>query len=165
MSVRPVPLPEGALLQRYGQRPDCHTDCFETSVPGAVRLSDLIAAFYATRLFRLERWVLARALRRPITDAEVQALAAGDGTAFAIWTVEAREDREILLRERSGATRSYLAVADAGGGTVLRFGSAVVPKDGAEIGRAYRVLMPLHLLYSRALLAAAARRLKAGVAA
>ena len=165
MSVAARPVPEDALLQRYVAQAGCYTDCFVAQVPGSVDLGSFIAAFYTTWLFRLERAVLSVTLRRRIKDADVHALADG-AAAFAAWRVEARAADQILLCDLSGATRSFLAVQDApSGGTALLFGSAVVPGGGqSTLGRRFRVLLPAHRVYSRALLALAARNL-AGSAA
>lgn len=160
MRVVARPAPKDALLQRYVGQTGCYTDCFETALPEPVALSAFIEAFYTTWLFRLERMVLTLTLRRRITDEEVRSLAEG-AARFAAWRVEARAEDQILLCDLGGHTRSYLAIRPAGGGGVrLVFGSAVVSRSGhGELGRSIRLLLPLHRLYSRALLALAARSL------
>ena len=63
-----------------------------------------------------------------------------------------------------GQTRSWLMVAPEGDGTRLYFGSVVVAGDhpGARGPRyPHKLLLGFHKLYSRALLAAARRRLLA----
>jgi hypothetical protein len=90
MSVRTETLPKNALLQRYAQDPLNYTDCYVKDVAGTIGLSDFIMAFYTTRLFRAERFVLRIAARKPSTDADARAVADGDAQAFAVWTVEDR---------------------------------------------------------------------------
>lgn len=160
MRIRQIPVPPDALLQRYVAQVGCHTDCFEVFLPRQIDLAGFVAAFYKTWLFRLERFVLALATRRRITDGDVDALAQGAAERFAVWKVEARATDQMLLD--AGKTRSFLMVVPDGQGTCLRFGSAVVAgaKTG-ERGRLTDLLTPAHLLYSRLLLGAAARRLRA----
>ncbi len=161
MIARACPVPGDALLHAYVDRAGTYTDCFEVMHPGAVDLNDFIAAFYATWLFRLERFVLTLTQRRRITDADVKALATGAADRFAVWTVEARTESQVLLCDASGHTRSYLAVAPKEGGvTRLIFGSAVVARPDGSLPTWVRVLMPLHRLYSKALLRLAERRMR-----
>jgi hypothetical protein len=49
-----------------------------------------VEAFYTTAIFKLERWLLARLLKLPSTDAEAARLAASALHAFAAWSVESR---------------------------------------------------------------------------
>ncbi len=157
--------PDNALLQRYRDDGPTYTDCYVVIVPGKYSLGEFVAAFYTTWLFRLERLILRWFAGRPSSDSDVAALAAGEATRFAAWTVEARGDDEILLCDLSGRTRSWLMVeAGDAGTTVLRFGSAVVPANSTDpsLGRLVNLLMPFHRLYSRALLSLAARRLATG---
>ncbi|MEO0574720.1 MAG: hypothetical protein AAF004_04590 [Pseudomonadota bacterium] len=158
MAVATDLLPRNALLQRYNV--DGHyADCFVVVVPRTIDLVAFIQAFYTTRLFRLERLVLSVALRRRITDTDVDCLARAETDAFAAWTVEARRDKEILLCDIAGRTRSWLACeTDTAGTTTLRFGSAVLARDGA-LSPLIRATIPLHRCYARALLRAAHRRL------
>ena len=123
-----------------------------------------IEAFYTTALFKLERLVLAVLLSRPSTDLEARRLAAGETERFAAWTVEARDADQILLCDFMGSTRSWLmSVADMASATAttsLYFGSAIVPRRGAgRLGIGFRLMVPLHRLYARALLRSAVRRL------
>jgi len=162
-AVNEAELPPDALLRRYvGGRG--YTDCFVTTVPGAVSQAAYIEAFYTTPLFKLERLVLALLVARPSTDAGARALAAGEADAFAAWTVEAREADQILLCDFQGATRSWLmSVAESPeGSTRLYFGSAIVSRrSGAGMSLFFRALLPFHRLYARALLWSAVQRLDA----
>ena len=155
--------PDGALLDRY-RGGGGYTDCFVAVVPDRVTQTAYIEAFYTTALFKLERFVLALLVSRPSTDDEARRLAAGETDRFAAWTVEAREADQILLCDFMGSTRSWLmSVADPAAPsptTRLYFGSAVVPRKGAAgLGVGFRVMVPFHRLYARALLKAAVRRL------
>ncbi len=160
MIARACAVPEDALLHPYVGRGATYTDCFEVMSPGVVTLPDFIEAFYTTWLFKLERMVLTVALRRRIGDADAQALAQG-ADHFAAWTVEGREETQILLCDTSGHTRSYLAIsAKDGGVTRLIFGSAVVAQAGKPLGRLTTLLIPLHRVYSKALLRLTERKLR-----
>ena len=162
MPIRPCELPATALLRRY-DGDGGYADCFCTDLDAAVTQAAFVEAFYCTWLFRLERMVLTLA-GRPASDEQVRALAAGTAEAFAAWTVEARAPDQLLLCDALGRTRSWLMCEASGPGTRLYFGSAVVPRRDAagqaRMGPGFKALLGLHTLYSRALLHAAARRLR-----
>jgi hypothetical protein len=163
--VRACALPDDALLARYAGT-GAYTDCYATDLARPVAQADYVEAFYVGRLFRLERWLLARFLHRPSTDAEAKALATGARDTFAAWHVEDRRADQLLLCDLAGRTRSWLMVAPHGAGTRLYFGSAVVPRAGRTggLGFAFHALAGFHTLYSRALLSAARSRLARGAA-
>jgi len=167
LSVKPCPMPSGALLRRYQKR-GFYTDCYAIDAPGRVSHEHFVLAFYSTWLFRLERRILKWAVSRPSTDAQLVELASGKASEFAAWSVEDKSDNQILLSDFLGRTRSWLMIRPieiAGCAcTTLYFGSAVVPildkKTGKQsLGFAYRALLGFHTLYSRALLSAAAAKL------
>ena len=158
MKIEEIAAPKGTLIDQYAEREGHYTDCFETPVSMPVALADFIFAFYTQPLFRAERLVLRIAARQTSTDAEVRALADGRAQDFAVWQAEARNETELLMADRSGRTLSWLMVTD----TALRFGSVVVPvrtKSGKlTLGPVFHSLLKAHVVYSRALLAGAARR-------
>ena len=160
-------LPAYALLHRY-RTGGGFADCYVTEIPRAVSHAEFVEAFYTTRLFRLERWLLRLFLSRASTDSEAARLARGELEAFAAWSVEKRAPDQLLLSDVGGRTRSWLMVAPSEGhgavGTRLYFGSAVVPRRNARSGRSslgpvFRALLGFHKLYSRLLLGAARSRL------
>lgn len=163
--VRRTELPVQALLRRY-LRDGHYADCYVVEVPVVVSQAEFVEAFYTTPLFKLERAILAAAVRKPSTDADARALARGERDAFAAWTVEERNDTQLLLADFMGRTRSWLmAELNGRGGTRLHFGSAVVPKHDRHNGRTrlgtgFGLMLGFHKLYSRALLAAARNRLR-----
>jgi hypothetical protein len=164
-TVTACDLPSAALLQRY-RTAQGFADCYVVQVDRAVTLSQFIVAFYTTPLFKVERAILKWFARRPSTDADARALAAGESEMFAAWRVEARANDQILLADFLGRTRSWLMVESLeAGGTRLYFGSGIVPKvdkqtGQASMGIAFNALLGFHHLYSRALLAAARKRLQ-----
>ncbi|MEM8984356.1 MAG: hypothetical protein AAGC71_15095 [Pseudomonadota bacterium] len=157
----------GALLRRYGDGTgygaSAYTDAYTVTVTGAISLERYIAAFYSTRLFRLERFILGLA-GLGTNDTEVEELACGERQRFAAWNVEARADNELLLCDVRERTRSWLMTEIGASDTRLYFGSAVVLNESrngkASVTWYFRGLFPLHRMYSRALLAAARRQLK-----
>jgi hypothetical protein len=153
--------PEGSLIAPFAGAPGHYADAFRAAVPGDVTLPGLIRAFYTTPLFRAERLVLSLAGLRG-TDTDIAGLADGARAHFAAWTVEARRSDEILLADVSGRTKSWLKVARDETGTRVWFGSVIVPLGGGAIGPAFTLLVGPHRVYSRALLAAACRRLAGG---
>lgn len=156
-------LPEGSRLKAYREA-RAYTDAFHVDVAGTITLNAFVAAFYTTWLFKLERLVLATLVAKPSSDAEAQALADGQRTRFAAWTVEARDEDQIVMCDFLKKTRSWLRVEPLPhGGTRLWFGTAVVaqrilPDGRVRLGPGFDQLVWFHRLYSRALLKAAARR-------
>ncbi len=124
-----------------------YSDCFNVNVNGTVSLEQFVAAFYTSRVFKLERLILKWAVARPSTDAQAQQLARGDTDTFAAWRVEQRRADQLLLAGFQGRTNSCLMVAPvgegigaeigktAGIGTRLYFGSAVVPRKNSVAGQ------------------------------
>lgn len=166
-NVKSCSMPSEALLRRY-QKSGIHTDCYFTDIPVDVSFEQLVLAFYATTLFRLERFILKWAVSRPSTDAQLAQLASGDGSKFAAWSVEERSEHQLLLSDFQGRTRSWLMTTPIEAGprdhTRLFFGSAVVPalnkRTGERrLGFPFKALLGFHKLYSVALLSAAAASL------
>jgi hypothetical protein len=162
----PHPVPDDALHAKYA-REGGYADCFVLDMNRGVTLAEFVAAFYTTWLFRLERFILAWLVRKPSTDFEALALARGQRTTFAAWSIEAQAEGQLLMRDFQDRTRSCFIVSPMPGnnrGTRLLFGTGIKPvADGAAGARrlsgGFRVLMPFHRLYSRALLRAAVARL------
>ena len=169
-TIRTSALPDNSLLARYDPHvtpaaAGGYVDSFACEVAKDVSLADFVYAFYTTPVFRLERWILALA-GLPSTDREARQVAGGESSDFAAWRVEARNENELLMCDVRGHTRSWFKVtpASGAGSTRILFGSAVLPiaRDGdgkPVLGRAYRLLLGFHRLYSRVLLRSAARRL------
>ncbi len=153
-------LPQNALLRIYSGE---YTDCYSTDIPHRVSHADFVAAFYNTRLFRLERIVL-RLIGKPSTDAEARELAEGKRQSFAAWTVERRAMDQLLLCDFQGKTRSWLMIEPQEPGTRLYFGSAVMKRIDSGKGEksmsgGFRAMLGFHKQYSRGLLSAARRAL------
>ncbi|MGI9407786.1 MAG: hypothetical protein ACR2O4_15535, partial [Hyphomicrobiaceae bacterium] len=136
--VESCDLPDGSLLDSYANAEECYTDCYTTDISAVVPLSDFVAAFYTTRLFKLERIILRFAASRPSTDGQARELGTGLIDRFAAWRVEKRTDRQLLMCDLSGRTRSWFMVESAGENPVqethLYFGSAVVPVENDATG-------------------------------
>jgi len=169
-NIEPCELPANALLRKYTE--GAYADCYATEVACPVARADYVEAFYTTGVFKLERLILDWLVSKPSTDDEARQLAAGTRDTFAAWIVEEQTSDQLLLREISGRTRSWLMVAtighgDRAGGTRLYFGSAVVPVADPRTGKTtlgftFRALLGFHKLYSRVLLHAARSRLLRG---
>ena len=165
MTPSETPLPPDSLLARLASERGAYADAYTLRLPRAVSLAEFVEAFYTTRLFKIERGLIAL-FGRPSSDAMARAVARGEGERLAVWTIEARKPDELLMHEDSGATRSWFKAEAGASGTTLWFGSAVVPRrrspDGQpRFGWVFHVLLGFHRWYSRALLAAAAKRLPA----
>lgn len=160
LGIAQTKLPSLAFLTRY-EKDGSHTDCFTCNIKSTVNLAEFITVFYTTPLFKLERLIL-KLVDKPSSDVEVRELARGLIDEFAAWTVEAREENQILLCDYQGKTRSWLMVSDGNGkkGTDLYFGSAVMAqKSNGQIGAGFKLLMGFHKLYSVLLLYSARKTL------
>ncbi len=160
-------LPADALLRRY-EHGGGYADCYVVEVSGLISLSQYVEAFYTTGLFKSERAVLSLA-GRPSSDIQAWQVAAGTGSTFAAWSVEERAEDQLLMCDVTARTRSWFKVApvpdEVSDRTLLYFGSAITAvKKGATgrmtIGPVFQALLGFHILYSRALLAAAIRRIE-----
>ncbi|MEO0615526.1 MAG: hypothetical protein AAFY69_05260 [Pseudomonadota bacterium] len=156
--------PSGCLLQAY-QQPEHYCDSFSIRLPGTVRFADYVTAFYCSRAFRPERWLLALWPSMRAGDAHARALAEGHRDGFAAWLVEARRDNELLLVDRSGRTRSWLMASPKSSPqgerlTTLYFGSAVCDV-ALQPPWWFKLTRGFHVRYSRRLLASAVRKLPA----
>ncbi len=170
MRIDQVPVPPDSLFNTYreGRRPERWIgggDCFSVSVDRMVTLREFVFAFYSSPAFRVERFLLGVFAGAPSSDDEVQSLADGSTTSFAVWNVGTRTATQLLLCDRYEKTRSWLQVVPADGHTELRFGSAVATRPHRDTGAqsiswGFRWLMGFHVLYSRILLGAAARQLR-----
>ncbi len=157
-------LPDQAFLATYRSM-GAYTDCYAVTLDFDLSFPHYVESFYTTWLFKLERWVLSWLARRPSTDAQAGDLARGRTSGFAAWHVEQRDDRQMLLCDFQGDTRSWLMCLpiDQGQATRLYFGSAIMPAVDPGTGEkrlrpVFRLLLGFHRLYSRALLSSAAAR-------
>src|SRR5262245_22419080 len=112
--VRACALPPGALLQSY-RASGAYADCYAADVPFQASHAAFVEAFYTTAAFRPERLLLAWFASRPSTDAQAAQLGRGEIEKFAAWKVEARAPDQLLLRDFTGRTRSWLMVAPVEG--------------------------------------------------
>jgi hypothetical protein len=147
------PLPAHALLAKFA-RAGAYADCYVTTVPLEISHAEYVEAFYTSWLFKLERFVLTWCVRKPSSDAEARQLARGERDSFAAWSLDARAGNQIVMLDFMSASCSWLMIEPRPAQTVLYFGSGVMRRT---LG--FRVLMPFHRLYARALLAAARARL------
>jgi hypothetical protein len=96
-------------------------------------------------------------------DADVTALSKVLTDRISIWEVETRHDAQIFLS--AGGAKPWLMVQPIGDGTWLYFGSVFVPApfkvkgEAPKVGWLIHSLIGAHLMHSRLLLQAAARRL------
>jgi hypothetical protein len=168
MAITQEIVPEDSLLKTYkgGARPDCwghQGDCFSVVLDRPVNLADFVFAFYTSGIFRIERLILRILAAAPSTDAEARMVAGGSRASFAVWRVGEHTATQLLMCDRFEKTRSWFRVVPLDGGkTILQFGSAVAARRDSRtgavaIGGGFRFLMKFHVVYSRALLSAAAR--------
>ena len=167
-SVHRCTLPPQALTADYLANGD-YVDCYSTVVRGRIAHAQFVETFYTTLLFKLERLVLFILLFKPSTDGEIRKLARGELSGFAVWTVESRTENQLLVCDFLSRTRSWLMVEfeDWEGDLVTRlyFGTVIVRRADKNTGRRkltlfFKVLLPFHMVYSRALLATARWRIK-----
>jgi hypothetical protein len=106
-TVKLCSIPLGALLKRY-QKSGFHTDCYTIDVPACVSQEQFVLAFYSTKLFKLERFILKWMVSRPSTEGQLARLASGEASEFAAWSVEDKSENQLLLSDFQGRTRSWL---------------------------------------------------------
>ncbi len=158
-AITALPVPDGTLLDRYRAN-DGYVDCFAADLRQSVPLPAFIGAFYTSRAFRPERWLIGAVLGMRAQDADAARLASGESAQFSAWTVEERRENEILMCDYQGKTRSWLMVQPVDSGTRLYFGSAVVPAKSRVDRAAFHLLLRFHRIYSRVLLGSAIRCLQ-----
>jgi hypothetical protein len=143
-------------------------DCYYIDIPQEVTLDNYIKAFYTTSLFKIERTILSIATFKQAIDMHAVELSRGTSENYSVWTVESRVSNQIMLRDFTGKTRSWLMVQKSKVNeetfTRLYFGSVVMPKAVSKNGQAkfgllFHVFGKFHQLYSRALLNAAYNQL------
>ncbi len=165
LTIQKSPAPANAFLHKYASMPGAYTDSYLTEIPSQVSFSDYAFAFYTTPLFKVERLILSLTVRKPSTDAQARELADGVRGQFAAWTVEARDENQILMCDFAGSTRSWLMTVPSENGSCLYFGSAVVPhriaQDGKpSLGFFFTALLGFHKVYSVLLLSSARSKLR-----
>ena len=154
-------------MQDYAGREGYFTDCYAIDLGQNVSFSDYIAAFYSTKLFKLERFILRIFARAPATDEGARKLGLDEVDTFAVWRVSERRENQLLM-ETKGRTMSWFMVEDinehGAPKSRLFFGSVVAPIKGKgsnspRMGLLFSALLGMHSLYSKALLTAARARL------
>lgn len=149
-------MPQTALLQKYAESDNCYTDCFSTQIAGQVSLEHFMVGFLTTPIFKLERWILKLALGKPSTDEEARLLAKEKIESFSAWTVETRNETQLLMSDYSGKTRFWIMVEHDNElkKTRLYFGSAVLPNKDGMMPKSiwFKLMMQFHRLYSIILL-------------
>lgn len=170
ITVKRIGVPEGSFLKAYEGREGCETDCFQADVPGHPDIDRFVHIFFDTWVFRIERRLLALLGEDYATSEDVAALAGRSSDTLAAWTVQDRSADEIILAFKRPRGRTWLQATQLDGSlgsTRLRFGSALLPNIDSEgqtasISWGLKIGLPLHRLYARLLLAAAARDWKKG---
>jgi hypothetical protein len=155
-SIERCPVPANTILDKYLQN-GAYIDCYSTLVHDKITFPEFIFGFYTTPLFRLERWILTLLISKPSTDQEARGMADGLSNTFAAWTVESRDENEILMCDFAGRTRSWLRITPMKDHTRLYFGSAVILSRRARagiptLGFGFQALLAFHRMYSILLL-------------
>jgi hypothetical protein len=155
-----------ALTWSYRAAGD-YVDCYFTELARPVTFAQYVEAFYTTTIFKSERLILRYLAARASTDAEARQLAHGERESFAAWSLVSRAPDQILMRDFTGRTYSWLMTeAIEPGATRLYFGSVITRVRDAGTGRTslgpvHGRLLGFHKFYSRLLLRAAAHKLSA----
>ncbi|MFT5520094.1 MAG: hypothetical protein ACI9IA_000682 [Enterobacterales bacterium] len=173
LNIEKTTLPADALLNIYNIN-GYHTDCYTTDINLEISFEQFVKAFYSSPLFRLERLILKWAVAKPSTDIDIDELLNANSNEFAAWSVEKREDNQLLMCDFQKRTRSWFKVSSNNSSntfiTHLYFGSAVVPKQNnvskttnTHLGFLFTALLGFHKLYSILLLLSAKKRLLSSV--
>ena len=160
LSIEKCPPPENSFLGKYLVDGN-YVDCYTTAIDKPVSFSEFVFAFYTTWLFKTERLILKLLVHKPSTDSQAKQLANNKIEYYAAWTVEARNNNELLMCDYLSRTRSWLMAEKAGAATTLYFGSAVVPAKGSvSLDFGFRAMLGFHQIYSILLLYFAKRKLR-----
>jgi len=152
LSIEKIFAPENTFLKKYLIDGN-YVDCYVTTIDKQISFPEFVFAFYTTWLFKTEAFILTYTVRKPSSDLEAKKLANAEIDKFAAWTVEDRNENQILMCDFVGRTRSWFMVEKAGVKTKLYFGSAVVPKKRGEgLGFIFIILLGFHQIYSILLL-------------
>jgi hypothetical protein len=160
LSIEKCAVPSKALLSKYSLN-GTYVDSYRTEIQGHISLAVYVFAFYTTTLFKLEQFILTYTVHRPSNDAQAKELADGGSNEFAAWTVENRNENQLLMCDMIGRTRSWFMVNHLGteenARTQLYFGSTVVPQKDprtrkTSLGFVYQSLLGFHKIYSVLLL-------------
>lgn len=156
-------LPEDAISRVYSDQ-GRYVDCFSVTVTADISFARFLEAFYTSRIFKLERFILACLVRKPSTDQQARQLAVGDISQFAAWTEEARTENQIIMCDYQQLTRSWLMTRRDEESTTLYFGTIIVPTaraetQGKQMGPLFSITLWAHLLYSKVLLRSAVAKL------
>lgn len=156
-------LPTDSIALHY-QEAGSYVDSFSIDVNDSITFEQFVNAFYTSRVFKLERVILAIAVRKPSTDQQARLLAAGEIHEFSAWDEEARTANQLIMRDYQSITRSWLMTEATQDGSRLYFGSIIVPRDKGEdrqgvLSPFFRLTLGAHLFYSRVLLRSAVARL------
>ena len=159
-------IPCDALAVKY-INDGAFADCYCINIGNKISLKRFINTFYTTKLFKIERTVLSMITTKLTADKDAIKLSLGETESYSIWTVESRTSNQILLRDITGRTRSWLMVKHIGSTemtTRLYFGSVVIPKYVSENGQVkfgtiFNVISGFHKVYSKLLLHAAYKKL------
>jgi hypothetical protein len=160
-SIEKCAVPQNSFLSAY-LIDGTYVDSYRTEIHGLVSLPVFVLAFYTTTLFKIEQLILKYIAKRPSSDIQAQELANGIRNQFAAWSVESRNENELLMCDMLGRTRSWFMVAHHEEETQLYFGSAVVPVTNPKTGKSslgfvYHALLGFHKIYSFLLLYFASR--------
>lgn len=159
LSIEKCAPPENTFLENYLAHGN-YVDCYVTTIDTQASFSDYVFGFYTTWLFKTERLILKLLVNKPSTDLQAKQLSNAETDRFAAWTVENRNENELMMCDLLSRTRSWLMVEKAGAATKLYFGSAVVPAKGSgSLDFGFRALLGFHQVYSVLLLYFAKRKL------
>ncbi len=151
----------------FARKDGFYADCFAVEMDADVSFAEYIAAFYSTRIFKLERLILRVMAAARSTDQEAIKLGRGETSQFAVWRSAMREENQLLM-ETKGRTKSWFMIEDLSRDgspkTRLLFGSIVAPINATgpgkpKMGLLFSALLGFHRLYSKALLNATRARL------
>lgn len=159
LSIEKCPPPENSFLEKYLMNGN-YVDCYTTTIDKQISFPEFIFGFYTTWLFKTERLILKLLVNKPSTDLQARQVSNAGINRFAAWTVENRNENELLMCDFLNRTRSWLRVEKAGAVTKLHFGTAVVPAKGSgSLDFGFRAMLGFHQIYSVLLLYFAKRKL------
>ena len=155
-------IPPASLVNAYQGKSCERIDCYRAFVDGPTNIENFVGRFYRGRLFRIERAMISLVTKHKSSDAQLDALLFGNSKRFSAWTQSGRTKNQLIMCDYQDRTCSWFMVEPYKTGTYLYFGTIFKRTNyfgGLEwlSKPLFTLLLPVHGLYSRLLLGAAAR--------
>ena len=155
-------IPSPSLVDTHYSKSSERIDCYRIFVENSTNLESFVGCFYRGRLFRIERALISLVTGHKSSHAQLDELLSKKTKIFSAWTECQRNENQLIMCDYQGRTCSWFMVEPHKNGTYLYFGTVLkrtnyFPRFEWLSKPIFTLLLPVHGLYSRLLLSAAAR--------